>query len=164
MQFAISRHSTRLARLFSHQAAKPAMSQSRKVIFTPLAPTPVGPYSQAVISTGPTLYLSGQIGLNPVSRTLVSSTVAEQAQQAFTNFKTVVEASGATLNDVVKVNIFLTDMTSFPVVNEVMKSFFDAPYPARSTVGVAALPLGALVELEGIAQLPPSALPDNAKL
>lgn len=138
-----------------------AMSQ-RKVTFTALAPTPVGPYSQGVISTGPTLYVSGQVGLNVRTRTLVSAEVADQAQQAFANFKSVVESAGATLSDVVKVNIFLTDMASFPVVNEVMKQFFDAPYPARSTVGVASLPLGALVELEGIVQL--TGVPDSAKL
>ena len=133
---------------------------NRKVTFTPLAPTPVGPYSQAVVATGATLYVSGQIGLNPVSRTLVSATdAAEQAVQAFTNFKAVVEASGATLADVVKVNIFLASMADFAAVNEVMKSFFETPYPARSTVGVAGLPLRALVELEGIVQLPASATP-----
>lgn len=131
---------------------------NRKVTFTPLAPTPVGPYSQAVVATGATLYVSGQIGLNPRTRTMISAINAgEQAHQAFTNFKSVVEASGATMADVVKVTIFLADMAYFADVNEVMKSFFETPYPARSTVGVAGLPLGALVELEGIVQLPEGA-------
>ena len=132
-------------------------NQQRKVTFTPLAPTPVGPYSQGVIlSAGhSTLYLSGQIGINVRTGALVSpDSVVDQTQQAFTNFKTVVESAGASLANVVKVNIFLTNMNNFPQVNEVMKQFFDAPFPARSTVGVASLPLGALVELEGIVQLP----------
>ena len=141
-------------RRFVHHHQTPVAMAQRKVTFTPLAPTPVGPYSQAVISNGPTLYVSGQIGLIARTRTLISADVADQATQAFTNFKTVVESAGATLNDVVKVSIFITDMANFPVVNEVMKQFFDLPYPARSTVGVSSLPLGALVELEGIVQLP----------
>ncbi|KAI2805909.1 hypothetical protein RDWZM_009433 [Blomia tropicalis] len=130
------------------------MSSSRKVTFTKLAPAPVGPYSQAVKSCGPTLYLSGQIGLNPLNGTMVSDSVTEQAQQSFTNMKAVVESSGATLNDVIKVNIFVTNMDNFAQVNEVMKTFFETPYPARSTVGVASLPRGALVEVEAIVQLP----------
>lgn len=127
---------------------------TRKVTFTPAAPSPVGPFSQAVIAPcyGPLLHLSGQLGRDPKSGQLVNDSVESEVRQAFTNLQAVVQSSGASMNSVIKVNIYITDMRNFPIVNEVMKQFFQAPYPARSTVGVASLG-GALIELDGVVQL-----------
>ena len=127
------------------------MSYERKITFTPLAPAPIGPYSQAVIANN-MLYLSGQIGLNTRTGKL-EETIHAQAEQVFHNIKTVVESAGITLDHVIKLTIFITNFEHFPTVNEVMKSFFKQPFPARNTVGVPSLPAKALVEVEAIVDL-----------
>ena len=119
------------------------------VISTPKAPTAVGPYSQA-INAGNTVYCSGQIGLDPATGTMVEGVVA-QANRAFDNLEAVLAQAGAKMTDVVKFTIFLTDINDFSQVNEVMAAHVPTPYPARSCMQVAALPKGALVEVEAIA-------------
>lgn len=121
---------------------------SKRVISTPQAPAAIGTYSQAV-RTGNTVYLSGQIALDPASMELVQGFEA-QTVQVFENLKAVAEAAGGSLGDIVKLNIFLTDLSYFATVNEIMGRYFEQPYPARAAVGVAALPRGALVEMDGI--------------
>lgn len=121
----------------------------KKPIHSDSAPKAVGPYSQA-IQAGQTVYCSGQIGLDPATGALVDGGVAEQAEQVFRNLRAVVEAAGATFGDVVKVNLYLVDMGDFKIVNEVMARQFEEPFPARAAIGVAALPLGAVVEAEAI--------------
>ncbi|MCK9538120.1 RidA family protein [Dokdonella sp.] len=123
---------------------------SRNVIHSDRAPRAIGPYSQAV-RAGETLYLSGQTPLDPATGKLVEGDVGAQARQAFANLSAVLEAAGASFRDVVRVGIYLTDLANFAAVNEVMKEFCQEPYPARSTIGVAALPLGAQVEIDLIA-------------
>lgn len=119
------------------------------VISTPKAPAAVGPYSQA-IKSGNTVYCSGQIGLDPATGTMVEGVVA-QANRAFDNLEAVLAQAGAKMTDVVKFTIFLTDINDFSQVNEVMAAHVPTPYPARSCMQVAALPKGALVEVEAIA-------------
>ncbi|MEN3110250.1 RidA family protein [Uliginosibacterium paludis] len=119
-----------------------------KVISTASAPAAIGPYSQA-IRAGKTVYLSGQIGLDPASGEMVSGFDA-QAKRVFENLKAVAEASGGSLVNVVKLNIYLTDLGKFGQVNELMQQYFRAPFPARATLGVAALPRGAEVEIDAI--------------
>ena len=121
---------------------------TRKAIATPTAPSAIGTYSQA-IRAGDTVYLSGQIPLDPTSMELVSGT-REQIHQVFRNLRAVANAAGGDFDDVVKLNIYLTDLADFPLVNEVMAEYFDEPYPARAAVGVASLPKDAKVEMEGI--------------
>ncbi len=123
---------------------------SRKVLATSQAPAAVGPYSQGVAAAG-LVFTAGQIGLDPATGKFVPGGVVEQARRALDNARAVVEAGGATLADVVKVTVFLTDMGDFAAFNEVYREFFTADFPARSAVGVAALPVGALVEVEMIA-------------
>jgi reactive intermediate/imine deaminase len=118
-------------------------------IHTPNAPAAIGPYSQA-IKAGNTVYLSGQIPLVPATMELVQGDVTAQATQVFENLKAVAEAAGGTLANSVKINISLTDLNNFAAVNEVMKKYFNEPYPARACVGVASLPRGAQVEIEAI--------------
>ena len=118
------------------------------IIQTPNAPAAIGPYSQAV-RAGQTVYLSGQIALDPATGQLVEGFEA-QVERAFQNMRAVVEAAGGSLSDVVKLTLFLTDLAQFPRVNEIMQTFFQAPYPARSTVGVASLPRGAQFEVEAV--------------
>ncbi len=120
----------------------------RSIIQTPDAPAAIGTYSQAV-RVGDTVYLSGQIGLDPASMQLVEG-IEQQIHQVFRNLAAVATAAGGTLADVVKLNVFLTDLGDFPRVNEIMAQYFSAPYPARAAVGVAALPRGALVEADAI--------------
>jgi reactive intermediate/imine deaminase len=120
----------------------------RNAISTERAPAAIGPYSQAVRAGG-TVYLSGQIPLDPASMQLVEGFEA-QAVQVFENLKAVAEAAGGSLKDIVKLNIFLTDLGNFATVNEVMGRYFQQPYPARAAIGVAALPRGAQVEMDGI--------------
>jgi reactive intermediate/imine deaminase len=122
---------------------------NRAVISTPDAPEAIGPYSQA-IKVGNTVWLSGQIPLVPGSMELVTGDISAQARQVFTNLAAVAEAAGGTLNQAVKINISLTDLAHFGAVNEVMASFFSAPYPARACVQVAALPRGVDIEVEAI--------------
>ena len=122
---------------------------NRAVIATQSAPQAIGPYSQG-IKAGNTVWISGQIPLDPTSMTLVAGDIATQADQVFSNLAAIAEAAGATLNNAVKVNISLTDLSDFDAVNTVMASHFEAPYPARACVQVAALPKGADIEVEAI--------------
>lgn len=122
---------------------------NRAVIATQSAPQAIGPYSQG-IKAGNTVWISGQIPLDPISMTLVEGDIAAQAEQVFTNLAAVAEAAGGALNNAVKVNISLTDLNDFDAVNTVMASHFEAPYPARACVQVAALPKGADIEVEAI--------------
>ena len=116
-------------------------------ISTKAAPAAIGPYSQAV-QVGNTVYLSGQIALDPRSGQLVEGGFEKQVHRAIQNMKAVVEASGGTLAQCVRLTLYLTDLGNFPRANEIMQEYFAAPYPARSTVGVAALPRGAMFEIE----------------
>lgn len=123
----------------------------RQIIATADAPAAIGTYSQAVRSAR-TLYLSGQIGLDPVSMTLVEG-IEAQAHQVFKNLIAVINAAGGEAKDLVKINIFLTDLSHFSLINDVMAQYCPQPYPARAAVQVSALPRGALVEADGIAVL-----------
>ena len=116
-------------------------------VSTPNAPAALGPYSQAV-RAGNTVYLSGQIPLDPATGELVSGGVEAQVHQSFRNLKAVVEAAGGHLGQVVRLGLFLTDLAQFATVNTIMAEYFQAPYPARSTIQVAALPKGAPFEVE----------------
>jgi reactive intermediate/imine deaminase len=121
----------------------------RKIIHTQDAPQAIGTYSQAV-QVGHTVYLSGQIPLNAATMTLCEGDMAAQIHQVFANLRAVAQAAGGDLQDIVKLNIFLTDLSHFPLVNEIMAQYFQQPYPARAAVGVAALPKGAAVEMDAI--------------
>jgi reactive intermediate/imine deaminase len=121
---------------------------SKQIINTDQAPQAIGIYSQAV-RAGDTVYLSGQIGLDPATMQLVEG-IDAQVRRVFDNLKAVTAASGGSLADVVKLNVFLTDLGNFALVNTVMTEYFSQPYPARAVVGVATLPRGALVEADGI--------------
>lgn len=123
-------------------------SNAKQIIQTQGAPAAIGTYSQAV-KVGNTVYLSGQIGLDPASMQLVEG-IEAQVHRVFTNLKAVAEAAGGNLGDVVKLNIFLTDLSHFTLVNTIMAEYFSQPYPARAAVGVASLPRGALVEADGV--------------
>jgi reactive intermediate/imine deaminase len=125
---------------------------ARIIIQTPAAPAAIGTYSQAVRIDN-TVYLSGQIGLDPVSMQLVDG-IDAQIHQVFRNLRAVTLAAGGSLADVAKLNVFLTDLVHFPRVSEIMAEYFSAPYPARAAVGVAALPRGALVEADGVMVMP----------
>jgi reactive intermediate/imine deaminase len=125
---------------------------TRQTIHTDSAPKAIGPYSQAV-RAGNLVFLSGQIPLDPATMELVSGDFEAEVRRAFENLKAVVEASGATLDQVVKLTLFLTDLAHFPKVNEVMTAFFKQPFPARSTVGVSQLPKGARFEVECVLHL-----------
>jgi len=121
---------------------------SRHVIYTEKAPAAIGTYSQA-IQIGQTVYLSGQIGLDPYSMELVDG-IDAQIRRVFDNLKAVCEAAGGSLADIAKLNIFLTDLVHFQLVNQIMGEYFAQPYPARAALGVASLPKNALVEMDGI--------------
>ncbi|MGB5716593.1 MAG: RidA family protein [Gammaproteobacteria bacterium] len=125
---------------------------TRKTIQTDGAPQAIGTYSQAV-RTGNTVYLSGQIPLLPDTMELVSGDMQAQIRRVFDNLAAVAEASGGTLADVVKLNVFLIDLGHFALVNEIMAGYFREPYPARAAVGVAALPKGAQVEMDAVMEL-----------
>ena len=129
------------------------MSTTRQIVSTDQAPAAIGTYSQAV-RVGQTVWLSGQIPLDPATMTLVGDKSPEgvvlQIHQAFKNLAAVAQAAGGSLNDVVKVNLFLTDLSHFAKVNEIMAQYFDQPYPARAAVGVASLPRGAAFEAEAV--------------
>jgi len=122
---------------------------SRQIVSTAAAPAAIGPYSQAV-RVGPTVYLSGQIGLDPESGRLVDADFDAQVRQAFANLAAVARASGGSLADAVKFTLFLTDLSRFAAVNSIMAEVVAQPYPARSTVGVASLPRGAQFEVEAV--------------
>ena len=121
---------------------------SRQVIHTENAPAAIGTYSQAIL-VSETLYLSGQIGLDPYSMELVEG-IEAQIRRVFDNLKAVCEAAGGSLADIAKLNIFLTDLSNFQLVNQIMGEYFAQPYPARAALGVASLPKGALVEMDGV--------------
>ena len=122
---------------------------SKQVIHTDQAPQAIGPYSQAV-RAGNTVYLSGQIPLVPETMEIISEDVSEQTTQVFKNLQAVCEAAGGSLQDIVKLNIFMPDLGNFNAINEVMMQFFSIPYPARAAVGVRALPKNVKVEIEGV--------------
>ena len=121
---------------------------SRQVIHTENAPAAIGTYSQAIL-VGNTVYLSGQICLDPYSMELVEG-IEAQIRRVFDNLKAVCEAAGGSLADIAKLNIFLTDLSHFQLVNQIMGEYFAQPYPARAALGVASLPKGALVEMDGV--------------
>ncbi|MCQ8117247.1 RidA family protein [Methylomonas rosea] len=122
---------------------------NKEIISTPLAPQAIGTYSQA-IKVGETVYLSGQIPLDPETMQVVDGDIAVHIRRVFDNLKAVAEAAGGDFNDIVKLNVFLTDLSNFPVVNEIMAEYFSQPYPARAAIGVAALPKGVGVEMDGV--------------
>jgi len=121
----------------------------KTVIMTPNAPAAIGTYSQAV-KTDNTVYLSGQIALDPASGQLAGGDVRAQITRVFENLAAVAKAARGSLADVVKLNVYLTDLGNFPQVNEIMAQYFKEPYPARAAVGVAALPRGAAVEMDAV--------------
>ncbi len=125
---------------------------TKQIISTADAPAAIGTYSQAV-RVGDTIWVSGQIPLDPRTQALVAGDFEAQTRQVFDNLRAIVLAAGATLDDVVKANIYLTDLSHFAVVNKVMAEYFREPYPARAAVGIAALPRGAQVEVECIVAL-----------
>jgi reactive intermediate/imine deaminase len=125
---------------------------SRKSIHTERAPAAIGTYSQAV-RAGDTVYLSGQVPFDPATMQLVPGDMEAQARRVFENLKAVAEAAGGSLAHAVKLTIFLTDLANFAKVNEVMAAYFEKPYPARSTIGVAQLPRGAQIEIECVLHL-----------
>jgi reactive intermediate/imine deaminase len=126
----------------------PAGTAARQIIATSLAPAAIGTYSQAV-RAGKTIYLSGQIGLDPTSMAMVEG-IDAQIVRVFDNLQAVATAAGASLDDAVKLTVYLTDLANFAKVNEVMAKYVHEPYPARAAVGVLALPRGALVEADAI--------------
>ena len=125
---------------------------TREIISTDKAPQAIGTYSQAV-KVGNTVYLSGQIPLIPQTMEMVTGDMEAQIVRVFDNLNAVTEAAGGNLNDIAKLNIFLTDLAHFPLVNEVMARYFSQPYPARAAIGVASLPKDAGVEMDGVMEL-----------
>lgn len=131
---------------------------SRQIIQSDKAPQAIGTYSQAV-RIDRTVYLSGQIPLIPETMTIVEGDITAQIIQVFDNLYAVAEAAGGDFSDIVKLNVFLTDLSHFPIVNEIMGRYFQPPYPARAAIGVAALPKGADVEMDAIMILKPQEYP-----
>ena len=125
----------------------------KEIIHTNDAPKAIGTYSQAV-KVDRTVYLSGQIPLVPETMAVVEGDISAQIIHVFDNLKAVTQAAGGDLSDIVKLNVFLTDLSNFPLVNEIMGKYFQEPYPARAAIGVAALPKNVGVEMDGIMQLP----------
>ena len=125
---------------------------TRTIIQTDNAPQAIGTYSQAV-RTGNTIYMSGQIPLDPASMELVAGGMDAQIRRVFDNLSAVAEAAGGSLNDIAKLNVFLPDLGHFALVNEIMAEYFSEPYPARAAVGVASLPKGAQVEMDAVMEL-----------
>lgn len=124
---------------------------SKQIIHTDKAPAAVGPYSQAVqVPAGKMVFLSGQIGLVPATGEMISDKFEDQVKQAFSNMQAVIEAAGGKLENIIKLNLFLTDLGQFGIVNALMAERLPQPYPARSTVGVSSLPKGAQFEVEAI--------------
>ena len=132
-------------------SAKPARTPLAPVQ-TDEAPSAIGPYSQA-IRAGNLLFLSGQIALDPASGELVGGGFEAQVERALQNMAAVIAAAGGQMSDCAKLTLFLTDLSNFPAANEIMKRYFEAPYPARSTVGVSSLPRGAAFEIEAVVVL-----------
>jgi len=122
---------------------------SKQIISTSQAPAAIGTYSQATRHND-TVYISGQIPLDPASMEIVDGDIEAQIRRVFMNLRAVCEAAGGTLNDILKLNVFLTDMANFPAVNSIMAEYFTEPYPARAAVGIAALPRDAQVEMDAI--------------
>lgn len=122
---------------------------AKDIIKTDQAPAAIGTYSQAV-RVGRTVYLAGQIPLDPQTMTLVSDDMAEAIRRVFENLRAVAAAAGGSLADIVKLNVFLIDLSHFPLVNQIMADYFEEPYPARAVVGVASLPKGAAIEMDAI--------------
>ena len=129
--------------------SKEPNQMTKEIISTENAPQAIGPYSQAV-KAGNLMFVSGQIPLDPKTGDLVSDSIEEQAKQVLKNVQSICEEAGYSLDDIVKISIFLTDLSNFGIVNDVMKEYFSEPYPARATVEVSALPLGVNVEIEAI--------------
>lgn len=129
--------------------SKEPNQMTKEIISTENAPQAIGPYSQAV-KTGNLIFISGQIPLVPKTGDVVEGSIEDQANQVLENIKSICEAAGHGLEDIVKITIFLTDLGNFAVVNEVMKKYFSEPYPARATIEVSGLPLGVNVEIEAI--------------
>ena len=130
---------------------------TKQIIHTNKAPKAIGTYSQAV-KVDHTVYLSGQIPLLPETMTIIDGDISDQITQVFDNLKAVAEAAEGTLADIVKLNVFLTDLSNFPLVNEIMGRYFEEPYPARAVIGVAALPKNVGVEMDAIMVIKP---PEN---
>ncbi len=130
----------------------------KKIIQADKAPQAIGTYSQAV-RVDRTVYLSGQIPLVPETMTLIEGDIGAQITQVFDNLQAVATAAGGDFSDIVKLNVFLTDLAHFPIVNEIMGHYFQAPYPARAVIGVAALPKAAEVEMDAIMVLKPQEYP-----
>ena len=122
---------------------------TKTIIATDRAPQAIGTYSQAV-KVGDTVYMSGQIPLDPATMELVDGGIEDQIKRVFDNLLAVVEAAGGSFDNIVKLNIFLTDLSCFPTVNEIMSAYFKQPYPARAAIGVASLPKGAQVEMDAV--------------
>ena len=122
---------------------------TKQIIHTDHAPAAIGPYSQAV-RAGNTVYFSGQIPLDPATGNLVDGDIAAQARRAFDNLKAVAEAAGGSLEQIVRLGLYLTDLSQFAAVNAVMQEYFAAPYPARSTIEVSGLPKGAAFEVDAV--------------
>jgi 2-iminobutanoate/2-iminopropanoate deaminase len=129
-----------------------AFQSTRRVVETENAPEPIGPYSQAVIANG-VLYCSGQVPLDPASGELIEGGIAEQAARCLESLAAVCREAGTRLQDAARIGIYLIDMQEFPKVNDVYATFFEKPFPVRTTVGVAALPKGALVEMDATVPL-----------
>ena len=129
------------------------MMMSRKVVSSPSAPAAAGPYSHAIVANG-FVFTAGQVGLDPATGQLAEGGIEAQARQALQNVKAVLESAGTTLDNVVKVNVYLKNMDDFATMNEVYATFFYQSPPARTTVEVARLPIGALIEIEMVALLP----------
>lgn len=122
---------------------------SRQIIHTNQAPAAIGPYSQAV-RAGNTVYFSGQIPLDPATGSLVEGDISAQARRSFDNLNAVAEAAGGSLAEIVRLGLYLTDLSQFAAVNAVMQEYFSAPFPARSTIEVSGLPRGALFEVDAV--------------
>jgi reactive intermediate/imine deaminase len=134
---------------FTSDGKQRVIFMKKQIVRTDQAPEAIGTYSQAV-KVGETVYLSGQIPLVPETMTLVEGEMEEQIRRVLDNLQAVAQAAGGALLDVVKLNVFLTDLGHFPLVNQVMAEYFSDPYPARAAIGVAALPKGAAVEMDAV--------------
>lgn len=128
-------------------------NMSKEIIHTPHAPQAIGTYSQA-IKVDNTVYLSGQIPLVPETMEVIDGDIQNQIHQVFKNLKAVANAAGGDLSDIVKLNVYLTDLSNFPIVNEIMGQYFAQPYPARAAIGVASLPKAVGVEMDAIMHIP----------
>lgn len=123
----------------------------KHIISTDKAPAAIGTYSQAVaVSGGTTIYLSGQVPFIPETMEFVEGDISKQIHQVFQNLSELCKASGGTLNDIVKLNVYLTELSNFPIINEIMSTYFEEPYPARAAIGVKELPKGAQIEMDGV--------------